>query len=68
MRISLAEMDLIAQAVEELNTVAPDLAHDLVSMIVEPFWENMEPSPPVYDGPYGPGNPAPGHHWPEDAA
>lgn len=66
--IGLAEMDLIVAAVEELNSSAPELAQDLVSMIVEPFWDNMEPLPPVYDGPYGPDNPAPGNFGPEVAA
>lgn len=60
MNIALAQVDLIAQAVEALEQVDPDLAHDLVDEIITPFWNDFEPMPPVYDGPYGVDNPAPG--------
>lgn len=58
----MRQIDLVAQAVDALSDLDEDLAHALVDEIIDPFWDNYEPTPPVYDGPYGPDNPAPGMH------
>ena len=47
----MRQIDLVAQAVDALTDVDDDLAHALVDEIIDPFWADYEPMPPVYDGP-----------------
>lgn len=57
----MQHVDLIAEAVQRLRDHGDaELAGALDDEIVAEFWDSYEPLPPVYDGPHGPANPAPG--------
>jgi hypothetical protein len=43
-RIDLTQVDLIAQAVEALETTDPALADSLVDDIIQPYWDGLEPT------------------------
>lgn len=55
MNLAMQHVDLIAEAVETLRRHGEaELATALDQEVVAEFWDNYEPLPPVYDGPYEP--------------
>lgn len=51
--MNLAQVDLIAQAVEALTSINDGLAHRLVDEFIDPYWASVE----VCDSPYPPADP-----------